>query len=414
MRLLLAFAIGSVLIWGTAIGDDWPQWRGKQRDGISQEQDLLQDWPAAGPKLVWMSKEVGLGYSGPAVVGNRIYIMGAKKDVSYLFCRDAATGDEIWRCEMGETYRNNWGDGPRGTPTVDGDRVYALAGFGELVCANVEDGKIVWQLSLVEDLEGTVPVWGYSESPLIEGNRLICTPGGDKGAIAALDKMTGKVLWRTEELTETAHYASVIPAKFSPLPHLVQLTQEQVVGFSASDGKVLWTTPWPGRTAVIPTPVVTENRVYVSSGYGVGDKLMSLAADKGGVTATEVYATKTMKNHHGGVILVNGHLYGFSDGTGWLCQDLETGAEVWSERDRLGKGCLTYGDGRFYCLGEGDGEVALIEASAKGWQEHGRFKLTPQTKRRKPDGRIWTHPVISDGKLYLRDQELFFCFDVKE
>jgi len=185
---------------------------------------------------------------------------------------------------------------------------------------------------------------------------------------------------------------------------------QHVVGIAAKDGKQLWSSDWPGKTAVIPTPIYHDSHVYVTAGYGAGCKLVKIEP---GNKATTVYENKVMKNHHGGVILVGDHLYGHSDGSGWVCQDFKTGNEVWSERSKLGKGAIACADGMLYCLDEGSGTVALIEASPKGWSEHGRFKLEPQTKIRSPQGRIWTHPVISNGKLYLRDQDLIYCYDIK-
>ncbi len=230
-----------------------------------------------------------------------------------------------------------------------------------------------------------------------------------KGAIAALDKKTGEVVWRSTEFTDGAQYSSLVPAKINGTPQYVQLTMESIVGVNARDGKVLWKSPFPGKTAVIPTPIVRDNLVYVTAGYGVGCKQIKIGANN---EVTTVYENKVMKNHHGGVILVGDHIYGHAD-AGWTCQDFKTGEEVWNHRG-FGKGAVAYADGMLYCIDEGSGQVALVEASPKGWQEHGRFKLDPQTKIRSPQGRIWTHPVISNGKLYLRDQDLIFCYDIKK
>ncbi len=411
--LVVVFSLGGGFSGATvAVAEDWPQWRGIERDGTSAETDLLEKWPDEGPKLVWLYKKAGPGYSGPAVVGNRVYLLIARKKKTQLVAINAETGEDVWTAEMGEIYRNNWGDGPRGTPTVDGDRIYALGGEGELVCARTQDGDVMWRVSMVDDLGGKIPVWGYSESVLVDGDHVICTPGGSQGAIVALDKLTGKIVWQTEDLTATAHYSSLLHAKFSPHPHYVQLLEDSVVGIAPQDGQVLWSQPWEGRVAVIPTPVVVENSVYVTSGYGAGCKLLKLAQNGNEIAATEAYNSKVMKNHHGGVVLVDGHIYGYSDNAGWMCHELESGKEIWTEREKLAKGSITYADGHLYCLSEETGELALIAASPDGWKESSRFKIDPQTTHRKPYGRIWTHPVISNGRLYLRDQELFFCFDI--
>lgn len=415
--------LNCLVIWLTVVhglsasirAEDWPNWRGPDHTDVSAETDLLEQWPTGGPRLQWIFRDAGLGYSGPAVVGDRIYVTGARKRTEFLIALDAADGKQVWATELGERYDNNWGNGPRGTPTVDGEFVYAMSGLGDVVCAKTDGGEVVWRASM-EDLGGKVPIWGYSDSLLIDGDHVIATPGGSQGAMVALDKRTGEVVWQSEEVTDAAHYSSAVPMTFNGQRLIVQLFPEQLVGVAADTGKLAWSAPWDGRIAVIPSPIIAGNRVYVTSGYGVGCMLVALEAEPGSshVNAKVVYSNKHMKNHHGGVLLHDGHLFGFSDGVGWLCQNLETGEKVWSERDGLGKGAVSCADGRLYCVDEATGRVMLVDASPSGWNVRGEFTLAPQTKHRKPDGRIWTHPVISNGKLYLRDQELFFCFDVKE
>ncbi len=407
---LAAFLTVTAISASAFAAGNWPTWRGPNRDDISPEKGLLKEWPAEGPKMVWMFDKAGIGYSGYSIVGDRLYTMGGRDDVEQLICVDTTKGAEAWKADIGKVLNNNWGDGPRGTPAVDGDMVYALGGQGTLIAASTKDGKIAWQKSLTKDLGGGTPGWGYTESVLVDGDKVLCTPGGKKGAVAALDKKTGDVKWQSSEFTDGAQYASIIAIEYGGKRQYVQLTMKTLVGLDAETGKVLWKSSWPGATAVIPTPIFKDGHVYISSGYGVGCKLVKLG--DGG--ATDVYANKNMTNHHGGVILVGDHLYGYSDGKGWVCQDFKTGDIVWNEKSKLGKGAVAYADGMLYCVDEGSGTVALIEASPKGWSEKGRFKLSPQTKLRKPSGRVWTHPVITDGRLYLRDQELVYCFDVKD
>lgn len=405
--LLFALALSFLQTQGAAL--EWPQWRGPERSDLSKESGLLKSWPAEGPRRVWLFENAGQGYSGPAIAGGKLFTIGTREGAEILLALDANTGKELWTANVGEVLENNWGDGPRGTPSVDGDRVYALSGAGNLLCAAVADGKVHWTKSM-DDLGGQRPRWGFTESVLVDGQRVLCTPGGSRGALAALNKATGEVLWQSKEFTDGAQYASMVPATFHGVPQYVQLTMNSIVGIAAADGKKLWRSDWPGRTAVIPTPICYKDHVYVTSGYGVGCKLVRIGP---GNQASDVYENKVMKNHHGGVILVGEHLYGHSDGAGWICQEFLTGNEVWCERSKLGKGAIGYADGMFYCLEEDSGTVALIEASPTGWREHGRFKLSPQTKIRSSQGRIWTHPVVCNGKLYLRDQDLIYCFDVK-
>lgn len=412
MRLATKFCGPLLLALGClsqAAAYDWPQWLGPNRDGLTEETGLLKTWPENGPERVWLFKDCGLGYSGPAVVDGKLFIMGSRNETELLLCLDAETGEELWSSELGPELNNGWGNGPRGTPTIDGQWIYALAAKGNLVCLSTADGSERWKVDVKEELGGKIPVWGYSESPLIDGDRVVVTPGLDQGAIAALDKGTGELLWQTEELTPVAHYSSVVAAEINGQPQYVQLLLDQLVGVDPATGKVLWSVEWPGRVAVIPTPIVKGNQVFVTTGYGVGCMLVEISPEN---ETTVVYQNKTMKNHHGGVLLLGDKLYGHSDKTGWLCLDFATGERVWRERAELGKGAIAYADSRFYCLGEDDGQVVLIEASEEGWKEHGRFTLDPQSELRSPKGKIWTHPVIVNGRMYLRDQELLLCFDV--
>jgi len=387
---------------------DWPTFRGADRTDVSSEVGLLKKWPSDGPKKVWMNEGAGLGYSGYAIVGGVIYTMGARDAVEYVIAIDAATGKEKWSAEAGALLTNGWGDGPRATPTVDGDKVYALSGKGSLICLSTADGKPLWTASMTE-LGGKVPGWGYCESPLVEGNLVITTPGGPQGTLAAFDKTTGKLAWQSAEWTDPAQYASAIIVTHNGARQIIQLTMQSIAGVNAADGKVLWKTEFPGKTAVIPTPIFKDGQVFVAAGYGVGCKSVKIGS---GNSVETVYESTDMVNHHGGVILVDGYLYGYNDKAGWTCMDFKTGAVKWTEKKSLGKGAIHYADGSFYLLEEKTGTVVLIKASPRGWDEQGRFTLSPQTTQRNPKGMVWTHPVVSGGKLYLRDQELLFCFDV--
>jgi outer membrane protein assembly factor BamB len=390
---------------------EWPQWRGPNRTDVSTETGLLKKWPDGGPKQVWINKNAGLGYSAPAIVGGKLFTMGTREGSEILLTLEAATGKELWATPVGKVLENRWGDGPRGTPTVDGEHVYVLGGQGTLLCAKVADGKPVWTRTM-EELGGKVPTWGYTESVLVDGAQVVCTPGGEQGTVAALDKLTGKTVWQTKDWTKEAQYSSIVPAKINGEAQYVQLVMDSFAGISPKDGKVLWNAPFPGRTAVIPTPIVKDNLVFITAGYKVGSKLTEI---KAGNQPTEVYRNNKMSNHHGGVILIGDHLYGHSDSKefGWLCMDFKTGEQVWSSTE-LGKGAVASADGMLYLVEEDSGTVVLAEASPKAWTEHGRFKLDPQSEIRSPQGRIWTHPVISGGKLYLRDQDLIYCYDIKQ
>jgi outer membrane protein assembly factor BamB len=386
---------------------DWPRWRGANFDDISTEKTITE-WPKDGPKQVWLNNDVGLGYSGYAIVGDTVYTMGARDVVEFVIAVDAATGKEKWATEVGGYLTNNWGNGPRATPTIDNGKVYAMSGKGTLVCLNAADGKEVWKVTM-DSLGGKVPGWGYTESPLVEGNMVVCTPGGGQGTMAAFDKNTGAKVWQSGEWHDPAQYSSIIAATHNGGRQLIQLTMQSIAGVNAADGKVIWQTAFPGKTAVIPTPIFSEGQVFVAAGYGVGCKSMKIGADN---KLTDLYANTDLVNHHGGVILHKGFLYGYGDGKGWTCMDFKTGEVKWAEKKALGKGAIHCCNDQLYLLDEGSGTVVLIDASPGGWNERGRFTLSPQTTQRSKSGKIWTHPVVSGGHLFLRDQELLFCFDV--
>jgi len=409
--LVLALLLGAPLTSGAESNTDWPQWRGPNRDDLSAETGLLQAWPEGGPQRLWLYENCGLGYAGPSIVGDRMFIMGTRGDVEILICLKTDDGTEVWNREIGPIFENDWGNGPRSTPTVDGGNVFALGAQGNLICVAASSGELHWTTSFTEDLGGKVPSWGFAESPLVMEDRVLCSPGSEKGGvIAALDRETGEKIWLSSPQVGDAHYSSIMLTEQDGQTIGVQLLEKSLIGFSPLDGAVHWSIPWPGRIAVVPTPIILGNRVYVTSGYGAGCSLIRLGTDR---QAEPLFENKNMVNQHGGVILLGDHVYGYSEGKGWVCQEFSTLETTWREKGELGKGAIAYANNRFYCLAEESGEVALISTSTAGWEEHGRFTLDPQTSLRKPSGKIWVHPVISGGRLFLRDQEYVYCYDVR-
>jgi outer membrane protein assembly factor BamB len=402
---------------------DWPQWRGPDRDGISKETGLLKQWPKEGPKLAWKANLGGAGYGSPVVVGEKLFILAAEDDKGgkqeFALCLNTKNGEQVWKMALpagAGNYSTNWGSGPRSSPTVDGDGVYVLGARGDLVRLNVADGSKVWSVNLPKDFGGNIPGWGYCESVLIDGDHLICTPGGKKGTMLALNKNDGTLVWQSGELTDPAGYASIIPADVGGVRQYITQTNTAAVGVRAKDGKLLWRHAELKRsTAVIPTPVVQDNLVFFTAGYGAGCELFKLTSKDGLTTAEKVYTqNKTMGNQHGGVIRIGDHVYGYSDlGGQWICMDFknEDAAPVWKSK-ALEKGSLTYADGHFYCYGMGKGICVLVEATPKGWSEKGRFEIPEKSKLERRSGQLWTHPVVANGKLYLRDHEMLFCYDV--
>jgi outer membrane protein assembly factor BamB len=417
LRSWLIPAICLAALTVPAGGADWPQWRGPDRTDVSQETGLLKSWPKQGPALLWTFPDAGVGYSGPAIVGDRLFTMGARGETEYVLALDAQTGKEVWSAEVGPKFSEKRGDGPRCTVSVAGDFLYALGAEGDLVCVETATGKKHWHVSLTHDLGGKLMSgWGYSESPLVDGTQVVCTPGGSKGTLAALDKKSGKVLWRSKKLTDPAGYASMIVADVDGVRQYIQATGKGVAGVAANDGRLLWRYEKPEfRVAVIPTPIYHDHHVYITSGYGAGCELIKLTHEGKAFKAEKVYANKNMVNHHGGVVLVGDDLFGYSDSErAWVCQDLQSGKIVWEEKQKLKKGSLTCADGQLYCYSEDKGTVALVQATPEGWKEHGRFTVPRESSLRKPDGRFWTHPVVANGRMYLRDQDLIFCFDVRD
>ncbi len=411
----LSLLVTCLVLTASLSAADWPQWRGPDRTGISRETGLLTSWPKEGPKLLWKFQDAGGAYSGPSIVGDRLYSCGSDQDREFAFALDVKTGKKLWSSDFSKGYKHGRGDGPRGNPTVDGDHLYVLGGGGTVACLTTE-GKLVWAKELKgKEIGGRMMSgWGYSESVLVDGDQVVCTPGGDKGTLAAFNKKTGELLWRSADVKDSASYSSIIIAEVNGVRQYIQMTGSGVVGVAPKDGKVLWHyTEGLYRTAVCTTPIYHDNHVFITRGYGVGCDMIKLTPNANGTFKAEtVYSNKNMVNHHGGVILVGGNLYGYSDGKGWVCQDFKTGEIKWSSKE-LGKGSLSCADGRLYCYSEDSGTIVLAAASPEGWKETGRFTIPEKSNLHKGQVRFWTHPVVSNGRLYIRDQDLLFCFDVK-
>lgn len=418
--LLLASAAMSSLV--SADETDWPQWRGPVRDGQAAPQRLLKSWPEGGPKLKWSYKTAGLGYSSVSVSNGRIYTLGQRGDDCVAICVDAATGEERWvqRIDRGSQkgdYSTEWGGGPRSSPTVDGELVYVLSDLGELACLKASDGTRVWGVHFVNDLGGKVPQWGYSESVLIDGNRVVATPGGDN-FLVAFDKKTGEVLLKSTGFSDGAQYVSVMKTNVAGVPLYVTAGKKGLVGFHAETGAHQFTSPTTGNgVAVIPTPILQGNEVYHSSAYKAGNTLLKLTGQGGKVDMEVVYHfdKESMENHHGGCVLHAGTIFGFSNALRgvWMAQDWKSGEVLWSKKVGNGRsGSIAMADGLLYCYDDADGTCYLVEPSKKGWTERGQVKLPEQTSAERGRGAIWAHPIIANRTLFIRDQELIYAFDI--
>lgn len=403
IRTLTSIAIvilGMSAIAAAQTGGDWPQWRGANRDGISKETGLLKEWPADGPPLAWKASGAGGGYSSFAVANNRLYTMGLRGTREFVVAFDVATGKEVWATAHGGAFRNDRGDGPRGTPTVDGDRIYALGGNGDLSALDVKTGKVAWTMNVLDKFGGSNITWGISESPLVIGDKVLVNAGGPGASIVALNKKDGSLVWKSQ--SDRAGYSSGMPIQVGNQTQVVFFTHNRAVGLDLKDGKLLWEyARASNNVANAATPIVRGNRVFVSSDYGTGAALVEIKADG---KAAEVYFTKDMRNHHSSSVLVGDYLYGFSSAI-LTAMRFDTGEIAWRDRS-IGKGSLVYADGNLYAFSE-NGVVGLIEASPTGYKEKGRFRIQQDALP------TWTHPVVAGGRLYLRDQDTIYAYDVR-
>ena len=402
---------------GVAAGE-WPRWRGPNIDGKSQETGLLKEWPEQGPPLVWQVEGLGTGFGGPSVTGGNIFVMGRRDGKDHILAVNVTDGSNQWASLAGPGSRER---GPNCTPTVDGNLVYGITIDGDLLCAQVATGKEVWRKNFAKDFGGKMMSgWGYSESPLVDGNLLVCTPGGDKAILAAMDKRTGKLAWTTPMPYGGSHgqdgagYSSIVISQAAGVKQYVTLVGRGVIGVAADTGRLLWHYERiTNGTAAIPTCIVSGDYVFCSSGYGDGGTaLLKLSGGRGGVDAKEVYykPANDVQNHHGGMILLDDYIYmGNKHNDGFpLCLNMKSGEDAWRPGRGPGSGsaAVAYADGNLYFRYQ-NGIMALIEATPQKYNLKSSFKL-PSVR-----AESWPHPVIAGGKLYLRDQEVLMCFDIK-
>lgn len=393
---------------GSTSSSDWNQFRGPNRDNLSPERGLLTSWPDQGPRQAWTARGVGEGYSAVSISNGRVYTMGNVGQEEKVVCLDLESGREIWTASNGQAYREGQGNGPRGTPSVVDGRVYSLGANGDLSCLDSQTGQPHWRKNILREFGGSNITWGISESVLVDGDKVICTPGGQRATMVALNRMTGNVIWTASVPTSPkAAYASPIAIEVGGVRQYVNYTHGGVVGVRASDGQVMWGhRESTNGTANCSTPVFHDSSIFTASGYDTGGSLFRLQS-RGGRTVSQVaYSTKEMKNHHGGMVVVDGYLYGSSDPGILKCIELRSNRVVWQNRS-VGKGAVSYADGHLYVRSE-RGPVALVEATPSGYQEKGRFDQPQRSGR--PS---WSHPVIANGKLFLRDMDNLLAYDIR-
>lgn len=416
-RWMVALAVLVLLIFAaSAWPEDWPQWRGPNRDGHSGETGLLKEWPKEGPKLVWQINGLGSGYATPSISGGRIYLMSNQGlEDEFVNALDLKDGKKLWSVRIGKVGNPNQQPNfpaARSTPTVDGALLYALSSDGDLACLETPSGKVRWQKSLRNDFGGLAPTWAYAESPLVDGDVVACVPGGKDATIVALNKRSGEVIWKSAVPgADMAGYASLVIANTGGIKQYVAYTASGLVGVDAKTGKFLWRydkTKGPMGMSM-QTPVARDGYVYSGAGR-VGGGAVRLSAAQGTVTAEEAYFDPKLPSAIGGEVLVGDFLYG-SGGQVLMCVEYRTGLIKWSERS-IAPASLCYADGLLYMHGEG-GDVALIEASPEAYRERGRFTPPDQPKHKNAMEKSWVYPVIADGRLYIRDLGTMWCYDIR-
>ena len=403
---------------------DWPGWMGANRTGVSQETGLLKQWPKDGPKLLWKAQDIGEGYSTPSLAAGKIYLMSNRgRDDEFALALSAKDGSKIWEQRVGKVGPNvqqaNY-YGSRSTPTIDGDVLYVLGSDGDLACLDSAKGEVRWKKNLRADFEGKPGLWAYAESPLIDGDVLVCTPGGDTATLVALNKTNGEVLWKSAVpgkdigsgfmtmKSNTAAYASAIVATVGGVKQYIQSLTGGMVGIAAQDGKLLWRYDKLTGNTMCNTPLFHDGYVFLSAltpSGAAGSALVQLTTTGEGMTAKEIYHVKSLASHHGGVVRVGDAVYGTTQNS-LVCIDFKTGETKWQNRC-VGKGSIAAADGRLYVRSE-KGPIALVEATPDAYKEIGRFEQPDRSAKN-----AWPHPVIAGGRLYLRDQTVLLCYDVK-
>ena len=399
----------------------WPQFRGPSRDGVSPATGLLAEWPEGGPELVWTATGAGRGYSSMSIVDGKMFTMGdapstVDDDDEFLLCWDASNGKQLWSKHLGPAWKSrgpdNW-QSSRSTPTIDGDRAYALTAHGRLFCCSIsKSGEVIWEIDLKEEFQGDKgDGWGYGESVLVDGDRVICTPGKEENTMVALNKLTGEHIWSASNPDDRgAGHASIQISTVGGVKVYVNTTASGAIGVRASDGELMWSYPIDKTTAVIPSPIIRDDLVFFTVGYGRGGALLRQKASGDNVAMEEVYPLNSkLQNKHGGVVLVGDHLYGDSGDSGIpFCAELMTGDIVWKKRGSgKGSAAFTAADGKLFIMFQ-DSQLAMAPANPEGYEETGNIELETDNATRV----TWAHPVITGGRLYIRQDDKIFCYDI--
>ncbi|MCY2988480.1 MAG: PQQ-like beta-propeller repeat protein [Planctomycetota bacterium] len=409
LRLPMLALLGSVCLAApspAASPPSWPRFHGPQNDNLSSETGLLKQWPDGAPTRLWTAQGIGEGFSAVSLAHGLIYATGNIQEKTVITALDLA-GKVQWQVVAGKAWKGSQ-PGTRSTPTIDGDRLYHESPLGDLVCLEAKTGRQVWGLNVLDKFGSENITWALSESPLIDGQHVICCPGGPQTAVVALDKTTGQTVWQSASAGNLAGYSSPALAEYQGLRMILTMTAKAVIGVNADTGDLLWqfehVTPWDES---ILTPIFHEGRVFISTGHRVGSVMLQVKVDGKQASVEPVWKTKDLDNHHGGTILLDGYLYGSCYSPRWACLDWQTGKKQYSERG-VGKGALTYADGRLYTFSENEGEMGLVKATPEGHQLISRFKVPAGG-----EGPSWAHPVVCGGRLYLRHGDFLYVYDIR-
>jgi outer membrane protein assembly factor BamB len=410
-----ALIIGIFLI--TLQAADFPQWRGPRRDGIAQEKGLLREWPKEGPKLLWQLSDIGDGYGAPAVAGERIYLLSnTGLEDEFVQALSVKDGKRIWSTSLGKVGDPNQVPPypkARSTPTLDGNFLYALSSDGDIACLEAATGKALWRRSLRKDFGGKPGIWAYAESPLIDGDAVVVTPGGSEATLVALNKKTGATIWKAAVPGgDPAGYASIIAVDAAGRRQYVQFLEKGLIGVDAKTGQFLWRySEIAGSPANMPTPVARDSYVYNTNPRRPAAALVQLKPSADGAIAEQIYLLRGLPNDIGGSVLVGDYLYGTNTDEGLVAVEFATGKVRW-KAGSIGSGSILSADGLLYLHGE-NGDVALVEATPEQYREKGRF--TPPNQPKHPGGpmeKAWSYPVIANGRLYIRDLNSLWCYQV--
>jgi outer membrane protein assembly factor BamB len=412
--LLLLILINMSAVVFAADDATWPSFHGPRRDNISNDTGLIQNWPQAGPELLWTASGIGHGYSSVSITEGRIFTAGMIGRQTYVTALDL-NGKQLWQRLNGQSWqaseRQTWAvayAGSRGTPTVGGETVYHLSEMGRLTAFDARTGQERWHVDVLKTFDAERPKYGLSESVLIHGDALICCPGGARGYVVALHKKTGHTLWANKEIKDPVGYCSLVVARIDDVEQVISMSADRVFSFDPKNGRLLWDYPFGNKRDNSATDVIVSNgRIYASTGYGGGSILLQPKRQANSdFSVTAVWTSKLLDNHHGGALLLNDRLYGAGhESRGWFCLDFSTGSKRWQAP---GKGALTYADGRLYCLDE-KGTMTLVKASDDKWEETGSFRLPRGGK-----GLYWAHPVVCGGRLYVRHADQLFAYDIRK